>query len=70
MSDPQRPRLGRPAEAEARARMSTFQHSELLPEHEILQNRIPTATEGANQGSDPEEKQAELARWVWSAWKQ
>jgi hypothetical protein len=22
--------------------MSTFQHSELLPEHEILQNKIPT----------------------------
>jgi hypothetical protein len=28
-------------EAEARTRMSTFQHSE-LPEHEILQNKIPT----------------------------
>jgi hypothetical protein len=39
--------------------MPTFQHSELLPEHEILQYKIPTATEEANQCSDPEEKQAE-----------
>lgn len=39
--------------------MSTFQHSELLPEHEILQNKIPAVTEEANQGSDPEKKQAE-----------
>jgi hypothetical protein len=39
--------------------MSTFQHSELLPEHEILQNKIPANTEEANQGSDPEEKKAE-----------
>ncbi len=46
-------------EAEARSRMSTFQHSELLPEHEILQSKIPAATEKANQGSVPEEKQAE-----------
>ena len=35
-------------EGETRARMSTFQHSELLPEHEILQNKIPTATEEAS----------------------
>ncbi len=40
--------------------MSAFQHSELLPEHEILQNKIPAVTEEANQGSDPEKKQAEL----------
>jgi len=39
--------------------MPTFQHSELLPEHEILQNKSPTPTEKANQGSVPEEKQAE-----------
>jgi hypothetical protein len=39
--------------------MPTFQHSELLPEHDILQYKIPAATE-ANQCSDPEEKQAEL----------
>ena len=40
--------------------MSTFQHSELLPEHEILQYKIPTATtEEANQCSDPEENEAE-----------
>jgi len=39
--------------------MPTFQHSELLPGHEILQYKIPTATEEANQCSDPEEKQAE-----------
>jgi hypothetical protein len=58
-------------EAEARARMSTFQHSELLPEHEILQNKIPAATEGANQGSDPEEKQAEHGKELYQIndWK-
>ena len=39
--------------------MSTFQHSELLPEHEILQYKIPTATGEANQCSDPEENEAE-----------
>jgi len=39
--------------------MSTFQQSELLPEHEILQNKIPAVTEEANQGSDPQKKQAE-----------
>jgi hypothetical protein len=43
-------------EAEARASVPTFQHSELLPEHEILQNKIPAVTEEANQGSDPEKK--------------
>ena len=49
-------------DVKARARMSTFQHSELLAEHEILQNKIPAATEEANQCSDPEEKQAEHAK--------
>jgi hypothetical protein len=39
--------------------MPTFQHSELLPEHEILQNKIPALTEKANQGSNPEKKQTE-----------
>ena len=39
--------------------MPTFQHSELLPENEILQYKIPAATEEANKCSDPEEKQAE-----------
>jgi hypothetical protein len=43
----------------SRSRMSTFQHSELLPEHEILQNKIPAATEKANQSSVPEEKPTE-----------
>jgi hypothetical protein len=32
--------------------MPTFEHSELLPEHEILQFKIPTATEEANQIND------------------
>jgi hypothetical protein len=49
-------------EAETRARMSTVQDSELLAEHEILQNKIPAAAEEANQGSDREKKQAEQAR--------
>ena len=43
----------------ARTAMPTFQHSELLPEHEILQYKIPAATEEANQCSHPQEKQAE-----------
>ena len=34
-------------------------HSELLPEHEILQYKIPTATGEANQCSDPKEKESE-----------
>jgi len=46
-------------EAKTRARMSTFQHSELLTEHQVLQNKILAATEEGNQGSDPQEKQAE-----------
>jgi hypothetical protein len=37
-------------EAKARSRMSTFQHSELLPEHEILQNKIPAVTEEKKTG--------------------
>jgi hypothetical protein len=39
--------------------MLTFQHGELLPEHEILQYKILAATEEANQCSDPEQKLAE-----------
>jgi len=39
--------------------MPTFEHSELLPEHEILQYKIPTATEEANHCSGPEENEAE-----------
>ena len=39
--------------------MPTFQNSKLLPEREILQNKIPAVTENANQSSDPEKKQAE-----------
>jgi hypothetical protein len=54
-------------EAEARTRMSTFQHSELLPEHEILQNKIPAATEKANQGSDPEEMQTEHGKELYQS---
>ena len=46
----------------ARTAMSTFQYSELLAQHEILQHKIPAATEKANQGSDAEEKQAEHGR--------
>jgi hypothetical protein len=51
--------------------MSTFQHSELLPEHEILQNKILAATEGVNQGSVPEEKQAEHGKELYQIndWK-
>jgi hypothetical protein len=58
-------------EAEARAKMSMFQHSELLPEHEILQNKIPTAMEEAHQGSDPGERQAAYGKELYQLndWK-
>src|SRR5271165_7288061 len=51
--------------------MSTFQHSELLPEHEILQNKTPAVMEEANRGSDPEKKQAEHGTELYqiSDWK-
>ena len=51
--------------------MPTFQHRELLPEHEILQNKIPAVTEEANQGSDPEKKQAEHGTQLYQTndWK-
>jgi hypothetical protein len=51
--------------------MSTFQRSELMPEHEILQNNIPAVMEEANQGSDPEKKQAEHGTELYqiSDWK-
>jgi hypothetical protein len=58
-----RPRLGRGCRR--------FQHSELLPEHEILQNKIPTAMEGADQRSNPDEKQAEYGKELYQInhWK-
>jgi len=58
-------------EAEARARMSMLQHHELLPKHEILQNKLSAATEKANQNSDPEEKQAQHGRQLYQIndWK-
>src|ERR1700736_1901836 len=46
-------------QTKARTAMPTFEHSELLPEQKILQYKIPTATEEANQCSDPEENEAE-----------
>jgi hypothetical protein len=51
--------------------VSTFQHSELLPEHEILQNKIPAATEKTNQGSDPEERQTDDGKELYQIndWK-
>jgi hypothetical protein len=45
--------------------MTTFQPCELLPENEILQNKIPAATEEANHGSDPEKKQVEHGRQLY-----
>jgi hypothetical protein len=43
----------------------------LLPEHEILQNKIPAVMEEANQGSDPEKTQAEHGTELYriSDWK-
>ena len=51
--------------------MPTFQHSELLPEHEILQYKIPMVTEEANQCSDPEEQKAEYGTELYQIndWK-
>jgi len=40
---------GRPANA----------HGELLPEHEVLKDEIPAATEEAEERSEPEQKQTE-----------
>jgi len=37
----------------------TLQNCELLPEHEVLQDKIPTDTKDANKRSQPEKKQAE-----------
>jgi len=58
-------------EGETRARMVTFQHSELLAEHEILQNKIPAATEKTNQGAVPEEEQTEHGEELYKSndWK-
>jgi hypothetical protein len=49
-------------QTKARSRMSGFQYSELLPEHEILQNKIPALMEEANQGSDPDKNRQNVAR--------
>jgi hypothetical protein len=39
--------------------MSSLQHGELLPEHEILKDEIPAAAEEAEEHSGPKEKQVE-----------
>ena len=39
--------------------MSTLQHNELLPEHEVFQDKIPTATKEAAERSEPKQKQVE-----------
>ena len=38
-------------------RMSTFQNGELLPQREILQHKLPTASKHANEHSKPEQEQ-------------
>jgi hypothetical protein len=46
-------------EAEDRPWTAPLQHSELLPEREILQEELPTTTKHANKRSEPERKQIE-----------
>ena len=38
-------------------RMSTFQYGELLPQREILQHKLPTASKNAIEHSKPEQEQ-------------
>jgi hypothetical protein len=46
-------------EAEDRPWTAPLQHSELLPEREILEDEMPTATKRASKRSEPEKKQIE-----------
>ncbi len=39
--------------------MPPLQHGELLSEHKVLQEKIPTATKGAKESTEPEQKQVE-----------
>jgi hypothetical protein len=43
-------------------RLSSLQHGELLPEHEVLEDEIPMATKEASEGSEPEQKHVEHDR--------
>ena len=44
-------------EIEPWPRMPTFQNGELLPKHEILQHKLPTATKKANEYTKPEQEE-------------
>ena len=46
-------------DAETRPRAAPLQHGELLPEHEVLEDEIPAATEEAEERSEAEQKQIE-----------
>ncbi len=46
-------------QAYAWARMSALQHGELLAEHKVLQEKIPTATKEAKESAEAEQKQVE-----------
>jgi len=46
-------------DADALPRTAGFQDSELLLEHEVLKDKIPAATEEAEERSAPEEKHVE-----------
>lgn len=46
-------------DAEARPRAAPLQHGELLPEHEVLEDEIPAATEEAEERSEAEQMQIE-----------
>ena len=45
--------------AQDRPWTAPLQHSELLPEREILQDQMPTTTKRASKRSEPEKKQIE-----------
>lgn len=46
-------------DAEDRPRAAPLQHGELLPEHEVLEDKIPATTEEAEERSEAEQKQIE-----------
>jgi hypothetical protein len=43
-------------------RAAPLQHGELLPEHEVLEDEIPAATEKTEEGSEPEQGNVEHSR--------
>jgi hypothetical protein len=57
-------------DAEARPRATPLQHSELLPEHEVLEEEIPAVAEEAEEPSEPEQNQVDMAGVITERWRQ